>query len=227
MKTILHWLNHRPLLWTLLGFATTAFLVSLGFKYDLSKSDWGTWVGAIGTAAALFGTIYIARTETRRRERAERELALITAASFSVRIPEMGQALMELERQLSSNIEAGRGIDCGRCVAILSRVDTWSQSDLASLLPLGSGIAVRLGLAQAEVASIMGRLKEGDGGHPIIVNPQQSYALNRTLIRRIDVVLHHLKGTRNECLTYLLKAGIDDAFAVSLRASIERTDSQR
>jgi len=227
MKTLLRWLNYRPFLLTLLGFVTTSALVTLGIEYDLSKSDWGTWVGAIGTAAALFGTIYLARTETRRRERAEHDLALITAASFSIRIPELVQALKELERELDINRDFGSVINCSRCVAVLARVDTWTHSDLGALLPIGRGLVVRLGLAHAEVSSIMGRLKQVERGGPAASNPQQNHSLKTALIDRIDVTMQHLKGTREECLAFLLRAGIDDGFAVSRRAMIERSRPDR
>ncbi len=223
MKTIIRWFNNRVTLWMLLSAGVATDLILVGRAYDLSKSDWGTWVGAVGTVAALCGTIYIAQTETRRRERGEHDLALITAASFSVRIPEMWQALIELERHVTSDRGNFNAIDCNQCIAILARVDTWTQSDLVALLPLGPGIAVRLGLAQAEVASIMGRLKEGDRGAPVISNPQLSSALRRALCGRIDVVMKHLAGTREACLAFLLQAGFDDAFAVSQRASIKRS----
>jgi len=222
MKTLLRWLNFRPIRLALLGLVSITALISLGFVYNLNKSDWGTWVGAIGTAAALFGTIYLARTETRRRERAEHDLALITAASFSIRIPELFQALKELERELDTNRDFGSVSNCSRCVAILARVDTWTHSDLAALLPIGRGLVVRLGLAHAEVASIMGRMKQVERGGPAASNPQQNHLLKTALIDRIDVTMQHLKGTREECLVFLLRSGIDDGFAVSQRALIDR-----
>lgn len=222
MKTLLWWLNYRPLQRALLGVAFAAALVSLGMQCELSKSDWAAWLGAIGTVGALCGTIYLARTETRRRQRAEHDLALITAASFSIRIPELEQALTELGRHVSDDIELGRAIDCNRCLAILKRVDAWTDSDLVALLPVGRGIAVKLGLANAEVASIMGRLREGDRGDPLIANPQLKHSFSRMLTSRIGIAKRHLMNTRNECLVLLLKAGIDDAFAVSQHAARER-----
>lgn len=49
----------------------------------LSASDWGTWVGAVGTVATLFGTIRLATSETRRRHR--QELALAQLHSLAIR----------------------------------------------------------------------------------------------------------------------------------------------
>lgn len=57
-------------------------MVALGFERGLSKADWGTWVGSIGTVGTLVGTIWLATTERRNRSRQEYALAQVTAASF-------------------------------------------------------------------------------------------------------------------------------------------------
>ena len=71
MKEIVKWLNNPFVLVALVVLGSIFDLVLLGQHYDLSKSDWGTWVGSIGTVGTLIGTIHLARTETRGRERQE------------------------------------------------------------------------------------------------------------------------------------------------------------
>jgi hypothetical protein len=52
----------------------------------MTISDWGTWVGSIGTVATLIGTIYLATNETRRRVRSELALAQIYAVYIRVKL---------------------------------------------------------------------------------------------------------------------------------------------
>lgn len=63
MTTIFKWLNNRYVRRTLLVGVLVAYLISLGRVYDLSKSDWGTWVGAVGTVVALGVAIYVSRQQ--------------------------------------------------------------------------------------------------------------------------------------------------------------------
>lgn len=63
MKSILKWLNNPYVIVILLVTVVIADLVSLGRAYDLSKSDWGTWVGAFGTVLALGVAIYVSERQ--------------------------------------------------------------------------------------------------------------------------------------------------------------------
>jgi hypothetical protein len=51
-----------------------------GWK-PLAAADWAAWFGAIGTFLAFGGTIWIATSETRRRERGELQIAQFHAAA--------------------------------------------------------------------------------------------------------------------------------------------------
>ncbi|MCA1326217.1 hypothetical protein [Herbaspirillum sp. alder98] len=53
---------------------------------NLSASDWATWVGSIGTVAALIGAIYIATSERRLIQRDARSLGAITLMSMQFRL---------------------------------------------------------------------------------------------------------------------------------------------
>lgn len=73
-------------LYPLFGVAASAFLVSLGLKFDLSKSDWASWVQALGSVAALAVAMFVMWWQTRLAGKAakakelERQRNLVVAA---------------------------------------------------------------------------------------------------------------------------------------------------
>jgi hypothetical protein len=52
----------------------------------MTISDWGTWVGSIGTVATLIGTIHLATTETRRRTHQEQLTAELQSVAIDIRL---------------------------------------------------------------------------------------------------------------------------------------------
>lgn len=211
MKTIRWWLWYRPFLWALFGIALIACLISLGTRHHLSKADWGTWVGAVGTVLTLAGTIYLARTETRRRNRAERDMALIAAADFSIRIVELQHALTAADKWLERNRDPGMGINYLDCVDILQRAHIWQPSELTPLLHIGRRLAVKLGLAQAEVVSAIQSMKQAEKSGSVKNNLKERH-FSDGMRGRLQTAYRHLLRTRDECLVFMLIHGINDAF---------------
>lgn len=105
MKTIFKWLNNAILLGVLLAVALIANLILLGYALDLSKSDWASWVGAIGTVATLVGTIHLATAETRRRTRQERLAAELHGVVLSSRLAHVEARLIASRNILSQALE--------------------------------------------------------------------------------------------------------------------------
>jgi hypothetical protein len=79
MTTAFKWLNNRYVIAWALAFWTAIDLILIGVHCDLSKSDWGTWVGSLGTVATLVGTIVLATDESRRRRQVEMNIADLRA----------------------------------------------------------------------------------------------------------------------------------------------------
>jgi hypothetical protein len=52
----------------------------------MTISDWGTWVGSIGTVATLIGTIYLATSETRKRNHQELVIAALHSSAIEMRL---------------------------------------------------------------------------------------------------------------------------------------------
>jgi hypothetical protein len=113
-----------------------------------APGDLATWLGAIGTISAFFGTIYIARTETRRRERGERALAQLHAAAWIMRLIHAKSAMDHVINILDSASMAPTDVTFafkGR--AILERISVWSVNDLVPLATLPDNTAKNLARA--------------------------------------------------------------------------------
>jgi hypothetical protein len=85
MATFLKWMKNRYAL-GVLAIGGISGLVFWGLACDLSKSDWGTWVGSAGTVLTLVGTIYLATNETRRQHVRELRLAQLHAVYINARL---------------------------------------------------------------------------------------------------------------------------------------------
>ena len=76
MTTLTKWLNNLYLIAVLLAAGVTTDVILIGLACDLSKSDWGTWVGSVGTVLTLVGTIWLATAAERKRRREQLDLAI-------------------------------------------------------------------------------------------------------------------------------------------------------
>lgn len=124
----------------------------------LSPSDWGTWAGAVGTVATLVGTIHIATTESRRRRRSEKLLAVTQAQSFVARILTM-QATARAVANLLARVASGElGPEIiPRATRHLLSVRSWTVEELARLEPLSPEVVLTLAQA-AEILTVLQQL---------------------------------------------------------------------
>lgn len=139
-------LNHfrtRVVLYPLLGVAVSAFLISLGLKFDLSKSDWASWVQAIGSVAALAVAMIVMLWQNRlnaaAREKAElmHQLGLLVAANHCAM--RLNTALKALHGTLSHQGQINRSnfnfhrATLNSLIGAMERIPMWEISSSASI----------------------------------------------------------------------------------------------
>jgi hypothetical protein len=117
----------------------------------LSASDWGTWVGSIGTVGALVGTIWLATTESRSKRNEALMYARLHAAG-------MFWHLVHAQAAASSVSDALKNADIESVLKIrdyvqevLSELTLWPVSDLVPLIPLKGNAASKLAQATDQV----------------------------------------------------------------------------
>lgn len=126
-----------------------------------TPSDWATWVGSVGTAGTLIGTIWLASSETRDRRRQERTVALLTLASLR---PELERAFNDFQLLQFGVSPAGPddfdGNYRGPMVEELLSLKLWTADELKDLHALPDDLALRLAHVLGEVSRIAIELKQ-------------------------------------------------------------------
>jgi uncharacterized membrane protein len=148
MATLKKWLNNRYVIGWSLVLWVTVDLVIVGWKCELSKSDWGTWVGSIGTIATFVGTIYLATAEGRQRSTDELVKARLHGASMVLRLAHAESivgAIVKILDQTATIDNAPTFLET--CRAQLDTINLWSIDELVPLAPLPENTALKLAQA--------------------------------------------------------------------------------
>lgn len=134
----------------------------------LTASDWGTWVGSIGTVCALLMTIRIAHADSRRRRHEQRVLARVTAATLQdivIRMKfEIKHAIEAVVICRDSALADGVGVDLDQKIvsasAAITRVPKIDRGELSDLIPESQRSALALAGAQGGVFSCLRMLED-------------------------------------------------------------------
>lgn len=132
--------------------AIDALFNANGWK-PLSASDWAAWVGAIGTVGAFIGTIWIALESERKNQRAQMDLARVTAADFKSILPDVISSIRFVHSKLDAYFSEGiDGDELEACAKILQSIPRWDPAKLATLVCLPDHVAAKLALASVAIA---------------------------------------------------------------------------
>lgn len=178
---------------------------------SLNAADWGTWVGAVGTVAALAGTIWLATSEQRRRVRTEKDLALVTAASFTLRIAAVESALQMVKKRMDYDIRCGVPSNYTELARMVRDAGVWQGPDVIPLICLERHVAARLAFVSVEVTALSTSLKQA-AERPGLEYKTASAKFNDVSIRRMNSALETLKATFIDCLRFLHASGFNESF---------------
>ena len=144
-----HWFNRYAVL------ALGAAVGLAGYTWIdwrcLTVTDWGTWVGAIGTVGALAGTIWIATSESRRRQQQAVGIAGLVCLAMSNDLQWLLDQLAVVSA-LEGNLDLGGREEWRGIADAISKRAQWSNEELNKLICLGDGTAERMALGQSQVA---------------------------------------------------------------------------
>jgi hypothetical protein len=114
---------------------------------DLSPSDWGTWIGSIGTVATLVGTIWLATADARQRRHESRLLALLHASG-------MYWKLVYIHATVASAVKDLRAAGVDKVIRQrtlteqdLNETALWTMEDLVPLVPVDGKLVANLAQA--------------------------------------------------------------------------------
>jgi hypothetical protein len=207
MTTILMRLNNPYVIGALLLSGMITDLVLVGQAYDLSKSDWGTWVGSIGTVATLAGTVWIANTAERKKEREQLNLALISAAGLVVRLQNVHHALASAENGLPADWDAPDDARTAyaECLRVIDSVGLWEAQDLVPLVHLPNQAAANLAWVLTNIRSTRAFLQQMSKGDPLPWVGVEK--INMDLSRQLQANMASLDHAQHDCVSFLVKHG--------------------
>lgn len=144
MTTLITWLNNPYVIGTLLLVSATTDLILWGLACDLSKADWGTWVGSIGTVATLLGTIWLA-TATKREERKQaNDRAVVAAAALGPKLEGITAKFQTAVEFFLDHSKAKKPAAYFAYANLLEDAATWTDDEILPLIVLPKHVCTRL-----------------------------------------------------------------------------------
>lgn len=163
------------------------------------------WVGAIGTIGTLIGTIWLATSETRQRNRERLLVARLHAAGMFWRLIGTHALITTLSEQFESS--DARGLM--RILSIwkqgLGELELWTVSDLVPLAALPNNTAAKLAEVADRVTFVRAMIDRMERGSP-------DYVLALQIPVLLADAVHFLQQAIDECR----------ACAIALRGSAEQ-----
>jgi hypothetical protein len=125
----------------------------------LTPSDWGTWVGSIGTVFTLIGTIWLATAEKRKQRRQELDRAFVAATSIDLKLQKMLETL-----QSSVDYFADEPGDTGYFYSVMADIindeTLWSDEEILPLIALSDRVCARLASARSLIRESAHKMTE-------------------------------------------------------------------
>lgn len=173
----------------------------------LTASDWGTWVGAIGTAATLAGTIWLATAEQRRQRRQELDRAFVAIAAIESQLEKMQETLDRAAEYFTDTFFEGYGFEYGIQANLLEHADIWTDEQILPLIVLPGHVCARLAAVRPiilDCVKTMHRLEETQGYSWV----QESKAKeDGKLLAALLRSRHTVERCLKECRDFAAKAG--------------------
>jgi hypothetical protein len=138
-----HWYNKY-------GAIATGFAIGVaGYQTicweKLSASDWGTWIGSIGTVGTLIGAIWLGTLESRRRRAEDTTKAFLALAIIKHKIIDAG-IIIKIAVEGINNLDREHTETFGRepILGLLKNLDMWTLDDLIHLWILNGNLGEKL-----------------------------------------------------------------------------------
>ncbi|MBW3512888.1 hypothetical protein [Janthinobacterium sp. NKUCC06_STL] len=178
----------------------------------LTPSDWGTWIGAIGTVATLAGTIWLATSEQRLRKRAERDLALITVAGLMWRIQAVETGLGGIKCELDSGLRGEVFNDYHEILMKFELLPLWTPTELTALVSIENHVAARLAFCGETVVSIKQFIAQEVREQRYIRNDLGRRLFNTMATNRLVPVIDQTGDVKDDCFLFWNSCRLNESF---------------
>lgn len=193
MTTLIKWLNNPYVIGILLLTSAATDLILWGLACDLSKSDWGTWVGSIGTVGAMVGTIYLATADARKRDHEQLQVAQLHAAGILMRLGHSDAQVQSALETATLALETPIELDLHNLRDMRYRLESirlCKTDDLVPLVVLPGQVAAKLAQATDQIEAMTTLLSKFVEHYPTLTS-EERYGMT-TIVREILTVTSKL-----------------------------------
>jgi len=173
----------------------------------MTISDWGTWVGSVGTVATLIGTIWLATATERQRKREQIDLAIIAAASMTTWITNLRSAIWIANQTLPGSLSAPDDARLALidCISTIDRAGLWTREDLVPLVYLPHHAAARLASLSVQITSALAVLRRTSEKAELGIG--DILGIRNVLSSELQFYVTELSAIQGECLVFLRARG--------------------
>lgn len=158
------------------------------------------WIAAIGTVGALIGTIWIATAAERRRRREQRDLAVIAAAEFAMRIAVVQSALGSALKILPRSLDGDPRATYSDCAKIIEDGGIWSGPDLVPLVHVRKHAAAKLattGVSLKWISRLLNQAAKSDN-----FNLDKRGKFCEVMGTRMQQAIDELQSPLDQCIAF-------------------------
>ncbi|WP_050465902.1 hypothetical protein [Herbaspirillum autotrophicum] len=161
--------------------------------------DLATWAGAVGTFLAFCGTIWLAFTETRNKQREERTRAVIASAGVALKVSRIRIYLQKLLDELHPLTERVAKLEELVSIGgVLQSATLWTQEDATKLVSLPNDCAAHLAFGLAQYHLLIDMLIRADE-NTLLQSPENRKRFCVDTISVINYLLVSINLAEKEC----------------------------
>jgi hypothetical protein len=178
----------------------------------MTISDWGTWIGSIGTVATLIGTIWLATSAERRKRQEDLGKATVAAARMAVRIPVIQSSFSTVRAFLANTVFDGDPrLDYAAAARHMQDTGTWSNADVDPLIHMSGGRVAMLEMTRSRIELVCKYLLTTSTSHRLDSSKaSELYIQVDSMLRKVEEELaQHLEAFQAFLQKYGLGSGVD------------------
>jgi hypothetical protein len=174
---------------------------------EMKASDWGVWVGGLGTIATLIGTIRIATSADRRQRREQLDSALITAAEVTLWIADLRRSIQSARKQLPLALNAldDTKAACSQVLVTVENVGLLQREQIAQLVSVPNHTAARLAWSTTKLRSTLGNVRRIRDAE--VIKEEVTPRFTQLIDHQFLTIATELEQLENECLKFLRDHG--------------------
>jgi len=132
----------------------------------MTISDWGTWIGSIGTVATLIGTIVLATADKREAKKQAADRAVVAAAALAPRLQIVGDALQtSVETFIDFTFDLP-AVTFRVHADLIEKTGDWNDDEILPLIVLPDHVCARLAGIRPVLREVIADMRDMSDSYP-------------------------------------------------------------